>query len=128
MLDFDMSDVLLSSEWLQTVSLIRNHVDNDSGFSKLTRAAPVDIDAIVIQAPGTDLQRDADGTSLDTGIDIHTLAVLTAGSGDDPYGNEDADIVVYKGNEYLVVQVSDWSEYGEGFSSCKAILRKPRSV
>lgn len=65
---------------------------------------------VVVQNSGDRLQRLADGTRHEDSITIYTRELLFARDQSRP-----ADIVRWRGREWVVTVVMDWSTYGQGY-------------
>lgn len=75
---------------------------------------------VITMDSGLQLNRLSDGRMVAGGIIIHSRFLLSAG-----FGDQEPDIVVWQGREYTVTVVGDYSQYGVGFITAKAI---PRSL
>lgn len=96
----------------------RNAQSIDSEGIATNTPATFTFAGVVTNDTGDVLVRSGEGSKIQANINIHTRFKLVAGNDD-----LDADVVTYKGNQYTVVSVADWSDYGRGFvkASCELI-------
>ncbi len=114
----DVSDVLDDPDFQTTVVLKRSGgtVGSDGRATYATTTST--IAAVVTAANGMNLARGADGRTSQGSITIHTRQMLYSGEdGTEP------DVIEWRGNEWTVVVVNDFSEYGAGFVSATAEIR-----
>jgi hypothetical protein len=114
----DVSSVLLDPMFV-TRGLIctRNtQVIDDSGIATNTPATST-FSGVVTNDTGDLLVRLAEGSRVQASITIHTRFKLQDGK-----TGLDADVITYKGNNYTITNVADWSDYGRGFVCASAEL------
>ena len=118
---FDVSDILNDTDFLDCIVLTRNvqTVDNNGNATntakKYVNPYYIDFYGVVTQGGGERLDRGEAGERNQQTITIVTRHKLTAGRVL-PSGEADsADVVTWNGNRYTVVQVDDYSRYGMGF-------------
>lgn len=107
----DVSDVLLDPDFM-TCDLVCNRsalVINNKGRSEST-TTNTKFCGVVTTNSGLNMDRRDDGTLIKGAINIHTKFALI--SGDE---GTKADEVVWKGQTYIVSQVLDNLDYGQGF-------------
>jgi hypothetical protein len=119
----DVIDVILSPEFL-TKFLVQSakRVIGDNGVETDTLAAPVQAYGVVTPAKDT-FQRTADGSRIETNIEIITRYPLTDGSKTDDINSTQADVVIWRNRQYVVSAVADWSQFGRGFYKVAADLQ-----
>ncbi|KAA2237674.1 hypothetical protein [Salinarimonas soli] len=78
----------------------------------------LEIEGVVTQGSGSPLVRAPEGSRILSTITVHSDTRLTTGT--DEY---DADVVIWGGRDYTVMNAADWSTFGAGFCSatCAAI-------
>lgn len=118
--DLDVTELLSDSDFSTTFSVTRT-TESVGGTGRAANAQEVipDISGIVVP-DRRNLIRLPDGSRQASSIEIYTTFQLTAGEGgvSSSPGNAEstgADIVTWKGRNYVVAAIEDWSEYGIGF-------------
>jgi hypothetical protein len=114
----DVSSVL-SDPLFQTRNLQCLRQAQTVGDDGIATNAPssVTFSGVVTQNSGDTRQIRDDGSYIEGDITIHTRFRLTDGK-----DGRDADIIIYKGDQYTVVNVADWSDWGRGFICAQADL------
>jgi hypothetical protein len=115
----DVTSVLLSPEFVtRGLKCIRQTqtVDNDGIATNVPATST--FSGVVTNDTGDLLVRLAEGSRIQASITIHTRFKLQDGK-----DGLDADVITYKGRNYTVTNVADWSDYGRGFvcASCELI-------
>ena len=91
-------------------------VDAD-GVTDQLEAPVAGVEGVVQPLKDMSLQRMPDGAMQSNTIEIHTTYRLTAG-----VEGQGADRVIWRGAEYTVTDVADWSQYGSGYVKALAQL------
>jgi len=107
--DPDFSDVITVYRRVQTVGA--------NGRATVSETAKVVI-AVVTQAGGDVLDRLPEGAIIEGSITVHTTEPLVVSN-----GSRDADEVLYAGRRYIVSSVSDYSNFGSGFTAATCTLK-----
>lgn len=108
----DISDVLCDPDFMDTgLVCVRN--TQTVGTDGLATNTPVSIPfaGVVTNDSGNILERIAEGQRNKDSITIHTQFILMDGG-----AAQDADIVQWRGKQYTVSNVQDWSHFGAGFT------------
>lgn len=114
----DVSDVLTDPDFSDALTVYRSTIAvGDNGRTTKTTAA-LPIVGVVTQGGGDILDRTGDAEKIRGSITVHTMFILSAGG-----GGIDADELDWQGRRYVVDNVSDWSNYGAGFSSAGCTLK-----
>lgn len=117
MAQIDVSDLLLDPDLADSVTLIRRSAaTNGFGEGELTETATPE--TMVVQgAEGEVLERMPQGARLKDIITVFFRGELHA-EADDGY----ADVIVWNGRRYQVKNVTDYSNFGAGFTSAECLL------
>lgn len=118
----DVTDVLLDPDFMDT-SLVCNRMTQtiDTHGRAQNVAASTPFYGVVTSDKGDILHRNADGSRIIGSITIHSPFRLIDGA-----VGIDADEIVWQGNIYTVVNVNDYSHFGQGFV-CATCDLKPLS-
>lgn len=92
---------------------------NDYGVVDPTIAQQT-ITGVVTQGVGDQMYRSLDYEILAGSITVHTKFELSAGDGNELL----ADEIEWGGRRYVVKNLSDWSTFGEGFTSAECVLKR----
>jgi hypothetical protein len=108
----DVSDVLGDPDFADTFTVLRKSQTISSGgiATDGTPTTTPNVSGVVQPDRGRALQRMAEGSTLTDAIKIFTKYALTAGD-----GAIEADQIVWHGATYVVVNIMDWSGYGDGW-------------
>lgn len=115
--------VLSNPLLVDTFNVIRRvETANNSGESVLALTAAVGIYGVV-KPIGDRLDRKADDDSSQKDLRIFTKFALRGDTRDDLPTNWKPDLVFWKGNNFIVLNVRDWGSYGVGYvaAECNAI-------
>lgn len=117
MAQLDVTEVLLDPDFMDTGLVCKRSaqdVGNNGRAANTVTSIP--FAGVVTSDKGDILERLAGGERKKGSITIHTMFLLTAGSGEDSI----ADIVTWQGRDYTVASVNDYSHFGRGFvaASC----------
>lgn len=118
MADLDVTEILDDEDFSDVVTCLRGvQTVGSNGLASVVQTS-TDFVAVVTNGGGDSLIRDPGGSRTSGDILVHSTFLLVAGS-----DTNDADIIVWKGRRYTVVNVSDWSHFGPGFTaaSCELI-------
>lgn len=109
--NLDVSDVLLSPEFLDTSLTVKRNVQtvDDDGFASNTTTV-MPFGGVVTVDRSLEARRMQAGQVISGAILIVTVFRLTSGN-----TGIDADIVTYRGREYRVTFVDPYTAYGTGF-------------
>lgn len=114
----DVSAVLNDPLFASPLTLIRSTgAVDDGGLASVTEVAST-ISGVVEADPSGMLRLTADAAMAAGAITVHTTAPLRTVTDEGP-----ADMLVWQGRRYTVVNVSDWSQYGAGFYEAMAALK-----
>jgi len=115
-----VTDVLFDPDFIDVFSVTRASQTMTTGGMAEDTSTVVSPVYGVVEAPNdSNLAKFPEGESLHGSIVIHTTFRLTAGQ-----GSSDFDIVTWNGRTYQVVDVSDWSRYGQGYIEAVCTLNK----
>jgi hypothetical protein len=114
----DVTSVLLDPYFVtKGLTCVRNsQVIDDNGIATNTPTT-FTFNGVVTNDTGDLLVRLAEGSRVQASITIHTRFKLQDGK-----SGLDADLITYKGNNYTITNVADWSDYGRGFVCASAEL------
>ena len=115
MATLDVSDVLLCPEFTDKYVIQRNaETVDDKGRSTV---APIKINSfgVVTMASGKDLQRLVDYEVLDRVIKITTKTQLQSET-----NGSQPDIIIWRGDNYVVKDIKLYPQFGQGFYSVLA--------
>jgi hypothetical protein len=114
----DMRVALLNPYTVDYFSVIRRvEVVNSLGESVLTTTTTPGVAGVVVAAPPTSLDRQANLQVSPKWIDIVTQFRLYSESESSANTEYQPDIVVWNGNNYVVKTLGDYTGYGPGFVS-----------
>jgi hypothetical protein len=107
----DMTDVLLSPEFLDTTLIVKRNVQavDDDGFATNTTTSTPFAGVVTVDR-SLEARRMQAGQVIGGAILIVTIFRLTNGN-----TGIDADIVTYRGRDYRVTFVDPYTAYGAGF-------------
>jgi hypothetical protein len=117
----DMSDVLLSPEFLETVAIAQGTQTITGGRGANSYGSPATVKAIVMPVARRLIQG-SDGALRDGAIEIYTLAVISGGVKTNDASSRLPDQVTWHGALYEVQDVTDWSSWGAGWRRATANL------
>lgn len=115
----DVSDILASPEFADTLTLTRNTQTVGADGIAVNATVVTDFSGVVTSDSGRDLMRQAQGEMVQGTILVHTVTNLTSGA-----AGLDADEIVWNGARYTVTTIDDYSRYGVGFV-CATCELKP---
>lgn len=107
--DPDFCDTITICRRVQTI--------NDHGRATIAETQ-FDVIAVVTQGSGDELDRVPEGALVSSTITVHTIEQLIVADGD-----TDADEIIFGGRRYIVSVLSDYSNFGRGFSSAVCTLK-----
>lgn len=113
----DVSDLLTDPDFCDPIVIQRNSQSVTAQGLGVTTPSQVQIGACVVPAGSLDLYRGMDAELLKGKIHIYTRFPLTAGE-----NGITADIVFWRGRQYTVSAVDDFSNFGIGFVDATADL------
>lgn len=107
----DVSEILSDPDFVDTqLACIRNTQTVNSNGIAVNAQVTTAFSGVVTQDTGDMLTRLAEGSYVKGSILVHTRFVLTNGN-----AGIDADIVIWRGRSFTVVDADDYSTYGAGF-------------
>jgi hypothetical protein len=114
----DVSDLLTDPDFVDnSLTCTRSaQTVGDDGMAVNTPTVTA-FSGVVTNDTGDQLMRGPDGARIDGSITIHTRFQLIDGK-----VGFDADVVTWQGRQYTVVNVRDWSTYGQGFVAAQCAL------
>ena len=117
----DVSEVLSSPEFQDSFTVTSaSRVISVDGIAidgtPVTRTAY----GVVIPDPDSMIRQD-DGTRLSAAIDIYTQEQLTDGYKVNDTTQQNADVILWNGGQYVVDARSDFTNYGDGFIHVNAV-------
>lgn len=108
----DVSQVLADPRFQDnTLVRIRNTQTVGSDGIASNSTASASFSGVVTQATGDQLIRTDGGSYISGSILVHSTFPLSAGA-----AGQDADVIAWRGRNYTVKDVADWSDYGRGFT------------
>lgn len=112
----DLRVALLNPYTVSYFSVIRRvEVVNDFGESELTTTTTNNVAGVLVAAPPSSLDRQANFQVAPKWVDIATMYKLYAESESAAKTEYQPDIIVWNGNNYIVKTLGDYSSYGPGF-------------
>lgn len=107
----DVTEVLLDPDFMDTglVCVRTTEVVGDNGRPVLNPTS-TPFSGVITSDKGDILERLAGAERKKGSITIHTIFALTSGEGDTT-----ADVVTWRGKEYIVSNVNDYGHFGRGF-------------
>lgn len=119
MAGLDVTEILDGDpDFCDTISVIRRtQTINDRGRVEVAEVQ-WDIIAVVTQGAGDELDRVPEGALISSAITVHTIERLIVAQGD-----IDADEILFDGRRYIVTVLSDYSNFGRGFSAAVCTLK-----
>lgn len=114
----DVDDVIFDDDFMEDVTLYRYGTTVGTNGRSVRTETSSTISANVQQGDGDILDRLGDAEKIRGSISIVTPEVLTAGG-----AGLDADEIVWNGRRYVVSVVSDYSNYGSGFTEAVCTLK-----
>lgn len=116
----DVTDILSDPDFATTFDVIRRtQTVNAKGRAENSETLNRSVVGVVVPASGSKMVRTPEGT-----MQIGDIKVITSFDLTDGTGENDCDVVVWKGNRYNVINTNDYSEYGRGFIEATAMLAK----
>lgn len=114
----DMTDVLLSPEFLDTTLIVTRRLQavDDDGYATSTETSEGFAGVVTVDR-SLEYQMLQAGRLISGAIFIATLTRLTAGENE-----RDADIVTYQNRKYFVKGADPYTAYGAGFVQAHCIL------
>ena len=106
----DVSDVLADPDFATVFDVLRNATATSQGKTVLTPTTFSNIIGVVTPATSNELQRMPDTERMAGSITIRTVFRLTSGDAENT-----ADIITWRGRQYTVESLQDWSEFGAGY-------------
>lgn len=116
--DLDVSDILLDPDFCEQISVIRNVQIVDAHGRAQQTPTTIQIYAVVTQGSMLPMERAQELTLAREVITVHSQTRLLASA-----TGRQADIVVWKGSNFVVKKQSDWSQYGNGFTAAECELQ-----
>lgn len=112
----DMSDALLSPEIASFVTVLRRteNVNNFGEASNVVQHIPRVV-AVVTNPGPNDLKRLPEYSAGDSVISVVTRYPLRGASQVNPVDNYQPDVILWRGAQYLVQDLKDYTAYGAGF-------------
>jgi hypothetical protein len=110
MATLDVSDVLLCEEFTDDYVIKRASQSTDDHGRVVETEQSIDSFGVVTTASGSDLQRYPDMQLIDRVLSIVTKTRLQSAT-----KNNSADIIIWRGNNYVVKYVDPYPQYGQGF-------------
>lgn len=123
----DVSVALTNPYTLSRFDVVRRpETVSNQGTSIVTETIFPKVRGVVTPAKSKHLRRRPEGEDQPKGIVVITRFALR-GESKDGSQNYQPDMVVWKGNRYVVVEPRDYSEYGKGFiyTVCEMVDLKP---
>lgn len=115
MATLDVSDVLTCPEFTDNYIIQRNVETIDINGRSVTTPTKIKSFGVVTMAGAKDLQRLADYEVLDRVIKITTKTQLQG-----EVKNAQPDIIIWRGNNYVVKDIKLYPQFGQGFYSVLA--------
>lgn len=116
--NLDVSDVLDDPDFVTSFTVKRTVVSVGSNGRSSAIETVTPTTGVITSDAGQNLSRTPDARNAVGRIMIHTKFFLY--SGEDA---TDADVIVWRGREWTIIVVNDYSEYGLGFVSAVAEIR-----
>jgi hypothetical protein len=112
----DMRVALLNPYTVDYFNVVRRvEVVNSLGESVLTSTTTANVPGVVVAAPESALDRQANMQVAPKWIDIDTTFLLRSESENAAHSEFQPDIIQWRGNNYIVRTLGDYSSYGAGF-------------
>ena len=120
----DVTDTLTDPDFATTFSVFRQAtIAGSNGETQLTSSTSPNVVGVVTPANSNDLKRMAEVERLTGAIAIHTTFLLVAGGLQaDGETTLTADVVIWRGRQYTIFAVDDWSQFGAGFVRATATM------
>lgn len=107
----DVSELLSDPDFADTITVTRRtETRGNDGLAVISNQTFQDIDAVVTPAKGTDLAQLPDLSRTEGVVLVYTTFRLTNGQ-----ASTKADIVTWNGATYIVLNVNDYSQFGDGY-------------
>jgi galactose-6-phosphate isomerase len=117
--NIDVTELLSDPDFATAFDVIRTaQAVGSTGRATGTPATTSGVIGVIVPLSTTELDRFPEGERLHGRVRVITTFRLS--SGDAP---STADIVVWKGRQWTVVQVNDYSEFGAGFMDATCEMR-----
>ena len=118
----DLTEVLLAAEFQDTFTLTSGTRTINSNGVAIDDPTTVSTEVGVIIPDASSLNRQPDGSRVSSAIDIYTQVMLTEGYTIREAQSQNADIITWNGRDYVVEDVTDFSNFGQGFVHANAVL------
>lgn len=120
----DVTDAILDQDLgCEFISVIRRPIVMVKG--RPTVPAPVRTDDVpaTVNSGASDLQRAADQENMPNKISVHTLFRLQGPAKDGANVQYLPDIIIWRGDSYVIASLDDYSKYGAGFvhADCSSV-------
>lgn len=113
----DVSEVLNDPLFQEPAVLIRRReAIGDDGLTVLTEGAKP-IMVVATSGDGDMLAQTPTGRTLNSTVRFYTAEAISPGQSE-----QSADVVLWRGRRYVAISVSDWSNWGAGFTSASCQL------
>jgi hypothetical protein len=116
--DVDVTDLLTDPDFVEQVTVRRITQTVSSGGIAQQSESDFTITAVVTIGSMLASTRSQDYALAKNMITVHSKSRLLG-----PTATMQADIVVWKGNNYVVKRPYDWSHYGPGFTAAECELQ-----
>jgi len=121
----DVSSILTDPDFATRFDVIHSTLTiGDGGVGVRSSKTTRNIVGVVTANDDINLLRTEEGQRLAGSITVHTKFALTDGGRDYRGQTVDADVVVWKGRQYVVASIGDWSQFGAGFITAVCMLQQ----
>lgn len=120
----DVTDVLLDQDLgTEFISVIQRPIVMVKGRATVPNPVRTDSVAAVVNSGVSELMRAQDQQNMPNKVSVHTLFRLTGPAKDATNAQFQPDIIVWRGDFYVVTSLDDYSKYGAGFvrADCASI-------
>lgn len=118
--NIDVTELLTDPDFATTITVYRTTQSVNNFGEAVSSVASTSVTAVVVAGVGDTMTRTLDYDMIAGGITIYSIFQLTAG---DEAGAV-ADEVIYDNKRYIVKNLSDWSQFGIGFTVAECVIKR----
>lgn len=110
----DVTDIVLDPDFSEPVTIVRRHETINTYGESVVDSVEIPIQAVVTSGPKPGMERMPEGQLQTDIINVHCQQRLVG-----PSNGNQPDIVIWRGRQFVVTKVNDYSHFGRGFVSAE---------
>ena len=115
----DVSDIVLDPDFADQLTLYRNKQTVGENGRAINTTVESDFWGVVTAASGANLARMPSGEMVSGAIIVHSKTPLSSGA-----PGKTADIIGFRGRQYTVSRVDNYSHFGAGFTAATCEIKE----